>query len=757
MTGSYDFSVRSRTGDGSRRWTVLTSLFQQIPSHVAQSETKTRQSADELRQKILHFLREHPDSAHRSGDIAEGLGIEDNDTYLRFCDVLAKMSAQRVIERKGRKYKHKGQTTHRTGILKCNEQGFGFVQAVDTEEEFFIREPHMGEALHGDLVRVAVAARAAHDKKRECEVVEVVERRRTQVVGTFHHRGNFAFVEPDDRRILQEVYVSSDDFGGANDGEKVVVSIDRFDSRKASPEGRILRVIGSADDPNVRVLSLAMSMDVKADFPSDVEAEAEAIPVDIPQSEVDRRLDLRNKPTFTIDPDDAKDFDDAIHIERLENDNFEVGVHIADVSHYVQPDTAINDEALERATSVYLVDRTIPMLPEKLSNQVCSLRPKEDKLAFSVLMEVSPHGELVDYGIRETVIHSKERLTYEEAQTYIDGGHPDDRIASDVVQANRLAKTLTNKRLREGAIDFGSDEVKVILDDAGYPQDIVRKERLAANRLIEELMLLANRTVAAHIGAPGHNERVRTNGRPQNRDEPLPFVYRIHDNPNGEKIRQLAEYVRVFGHELPLTDGNVTSSDLGTLIDNIKGEPEEQVIVRAALRAMSKAEYAVGNIGHYGLGFDYYSHFTSPIRRYPDLMVHRLLKRYAKGEAPPSVEDLAARCKHCSEQERNAEEAERESVKLKQVEYVQGHVGDTFDGVVSGVTKFGVFVELTELLVEGLVHVRDMDDDYYVYDESTYTMRGENTGKTYRPGDSVTVEVVSADIDSREIDLLFDD
>ncbi|WP_258096745.1 ribonuclease R [Salinibacter sp. 10B] len=718
-------------------------------------ETQTQPSADELRQKILHFLQKHPDSAHRSGDIAKGLGIEDNDTYLRFCDVIAELSAQRLVQQKGRKYKHKAQTTHRTGVLECNEQGFGFVQAVDTDEEFFIREPHMGEALHGDLVRVAVAAKAAHDKKRECEVVEIVERRRTQVVGTFHDRGNFAFVEPDDRRILQEVYVSSDDFGGAEDGEKVVVSIDRFDSRKASPEGRILRVIGPADDPNVRVLSLAMSMDVKSDFPKAVEEEANEIPVEIPQSEIDRRLDLRDKNTFTIDPEDAKDFDDAIHIERLDNDNFAIGVHIADVSHYVQPDTAINEEALDRATSVYLVDRTIPMLPEKLSNKVCSLRPHEDKLAYSVLMEVTPHGEVVDYDIRETVIHSKQRLTYDRAQDYIDGGYPEDPVSSEVVQANRLAKTLTKKRLREGAIDFGSDEVQVILDDDGHPQDIVRKERLDANRLIEELMLLANRTVASHIGAPGHNERVRTNGQSGDRDDPLPFVYRVHDTPDGEKIRQLAEYVRVFGHELPLTDGNATNDDLGDLVDAIKGQPEEQVIVRAALRAMSKAKYAVGNIGHYGLGFDYYSHFTSPIRRYPDLMVHRLLKRYAKGEAPPSVEDLASYCEHCSEQERNAEEAERESVKLKQVEYVQEHVGDVFEGVVSGVTKFGVFVELTELLVEGLVHVRDMDDDYYVYDESTYTMRGENQGKSYRPGDSVTVEVVGADIDSREIDLLF--
>lgn len=660
------------------------------------------------------------------------------------------MSAHRLVDREGRKYTYKAEDRYRTGILTCHPQGYGFVKAVDAEEEFFIREPHMGEALHGDLVRVAVAARAPSDKKRECEVVEVVERRCDQVVGTFHQDPQFAFVEPDDHRILQDVYVGSDSFSEAEDGDKVVVSIDRFDDRKASPEGRVLRVLGSSDDSNVRVLSLAMSMNVKADFPSDVESEADDIPVEIPESEIDQRRDLRDKTVFTIDPVDAKDFDDAIHIEELENGNYEVGVHIADVSHYVNPGSSIDQEALDRGTSVYLVDRTIPMLPEKLSNKVCSLRPHEDKLAFSILMEIDSHGELQDYEICETVIHSKQRLTYNQAQDYIEGGYPDDDVASDIVRANRLTKTLTKKRLREGAIDFGSNEVQVILDDDGHPQDIVRKERTRANRLIEELMLLANRTVAQHIGAaqPG-------DFRPSDPDEkPLPFIYRIHDSPDGEKIRQLADYVGVFGHELPLTDGNARAEDLGDLIDAVKGQPEEQVIVRAALRAMSKAKYAVGNIGHYGLGFDYYTHFTSPIRRYPDLMVHRILKHYAENESAVDLEELAARCEHCSEQERNAEEAERESVKLKQVEYVQDHIGDTFEGVVSGVTKFGVFVELTELLVEGLVHVREMDD-YYTYDESTYTLRGESTGRTYRPGDSVTVQVSGASIEKREIDLLF--
>ncbi|PEN05649.1 ribonuclease R [Longimonas halophila] len=691
-----------------------------------------------MRQAILSFLKDHPDRSFRDHEIAQELELDDNQRFLQFGRTLERLVEAELIERDGEKFAHKAIERGTIGVLSAHPRGFGFVTDVETDEEYFIREPHMGTALHGDLVRVAVGAQKSPDKKRECEVLEVEERRRTRVVGTFRPQGSHAIVQPDDNRILQDVIVAKDAYNGAKSGNKVVVSIDRFTDRRASPEGRILNVLGDADDPNVQVLSLAMSMDVRTDFPEPVQREADAIRASIPQSEIERRHDLRDAFIFTIDPDDAKDFDDALHIRKTGNGTWEVGVHIADVSHYVKPDTAIEEEAMERATSVYLVDRTVPMLPEKLSNELCSLRPHEDTLAFSCIMEIDKQGELVDYSFEETVIHSKRRLTYDEAQAFINGDNPDDEAALPVKRAHSISSMLTKNRMDGGGIDFGTDEVKVVLDDDGHPVDIVVKERMPANRLVEEFMLLANRTAARHVA---------------DSDDPKPFIYRVHDSPDAERIQKLSNYVEVFGHELPLTDGNATPADLGALIDAIKDQPEEIVITRAALRAMSKAVYTTKNIGHYGLNFPYYTHFTSPIRRYPDLMVHRLLKRYLSGGDAADQEFLEERCEYCSEKERDAESAERESVKLKQVEYAQAHIGDEFKGVVSGVTKFGVFVELNDLLVEGLAHVRDMDDDYYVYDEETYTMRGKNKGTTYRPGDTVNVRIVSANIDKREIDL----
>jgi ribonuclease R len=696
-----------------------------------------------IRKEVLSLLRNNGHKTYRPKQIAKDLGYHDNHTYREFRRVLQELEEERGVVRARRGHISLPRKPSKIqGTLRVNPKGFGFLEVEGDTDDLYVRESNMGNALDGDLVLAGLSAPTRGDRRREAEVLEVLERRRTKVVGTFRKKGHFAFVIPDDNRVTQDVYVPKESFAGASDGDKVVVSIDAFEDRRASPEGRILEVIGPSSDPGVQVLSLAMSYDVRAGFPDDVVQEAESIPTGIPTKEIERRLDLRDYPVFTIDPADAKDLDDAIHIRRLDNGNLEIGVHIADVSHYVAPDSALDREAYERATSVYLVDRVIPMLPERLSNGVCSLNPNEEKLTFSTMIEITEKGAVKGYEIRESIIHSKQRFSYEEAQALLDGKKATTDLAADIQTAGRIARTLTRRRMRNGSVDFDLPEVKVELDDQGKPVRLYRKERMAANRLIEEFMLLANRVVARSVAR---------------RKKDLTFVYRIHDRPDPEKIRKLAEYVRAFGYRLTMTGGSVDSHDLNALLEEVKGKPVEPVIEQAALRSMAKAVYSTKNIGHYGLAFKHYSHFTSPIRRYPDLMAHRLLKRYAAGSGTVDQQQYEAWCDHCSDKERAAVEAERESIKLKQVEYIRDHLGDSFDGVISGVTKFGVFIELVDLLVEGMVHVRDIDDDFYEYDERSYTLAGRHSGRSFRLGDRVRVKVAGANIESREIDFLFVD
>lgn len=698
-------------------------------------------TSQDVRRDVLRLLKNNGKKEYRSKEIARQLNYKSQDAYRLFMDVLHEMDEQKLIARvKGGKYTYKSRPSTAEGVLTVHPNGFGFVTVEGMEQDLYVSEHNMDTALDGDRVLVEVAAPTRGDHRRECEVIKVIERKRTQIVGTFRRVGRIRFVVPDDKRITKDVLVDEEDVNGANDMDKVVVSIDSFEDRKASPEGRILQVIGPSSDPEARVLAVAMSLDVRAEFPEDVIREAQAISLEIPASEIASRLDLRDKMVFTIDPVDANDFDDAIHLEELEDGTLELGVHVADVSAYVRPGTPMDDEAYARGTSVYLVDRVIPMLPEKLSNVVCSLRPDEEKLAYSCIMNVTPQGKVNRYEIRETVILSKHRLSYEEAQAMIDAESADHPVAEHVRRAAKLARTLTKKRMREGSVDFDLPEVRVKLNEQGEAVDIIRKDRTEATRLIEEFMLLANRTVATEIGK---------------RRNPPPFVYRVHDKPDAERIFNLAQYVAAFGYELPLVAGNVQSKALNTFLQRVQGRPEQPVIEQAALRAMAKAKYSTNNIGHYGLGFTYYTHFTSPIRRYPDLMAHRLLKQYLKGGPPAAGEELEFRCQHCSEREKAATEAERESVKLKQVEYIRRHVGDQFEGVISGVTKFGVFVELSEVLVEGMVHVRDLDDDYYEYDERTYRLVGRYTGKVYKLGDPVEVIVAAANVEKREVDFVF--
>jgi ribonuclease R len=698
-----------------------------------------------LKRQILSLLSNHGDRAFRPKEIAKSLNVKDNQRYRIFRDVLQELDEGGLVERvKGGQYRHRKARRRNVveGTITVNPGGFGFVAVEGGGPDVYVPQNRMKTALDGDRVRLELAApiRGGHDEpRRQGEVVEVLERGRTETVGTFDRMGHFAFVKPDDPRLTRDIYVPREDFNGAQEGDKVVVSIDVFDDPKASPEGRVLAVLGPASDPRVAVLAVAIAHGAPSDFPEEVEEDAARIPVEIPPEEITRRLDLRGKRVFTIDPVDAKDFDDALHIERLDNGDYEVGVHIADVSHYVAEGTALDEEAYARGTSTYLVDRVIPMLPEKLSNGVCSLRPREDKLTFSCLMTVSPRGVVHNYRIAETVIHSQERFTYEEAQRIIEGGATEHPLKDDVLLAACLARALTKRRMAAGSVDFDIPEVRVVLDEEGSPVEVVRRERKEANRLIEEFMLLANRAVAEEVG----------------KKQKRPFVYRIHDAPDPEKIRTLAEYVRAFGYRLEITEGNVSRHDLNALLHHVKGTPEEPVIETAAVQAMAKAIYSPHNVGHFGLGFSYYTHFTSPIRRYPDLIAHRLLKRYAEGGEAASVETLETQCKHLSARERAAADAERESVKLKQVEYVARHLGDVFDGVVVGVTNFGVFVEMSALLTEGLVHVRDMDDDYWEYDARQYALVGTHTRRAIRLGDAVRVQVVAANVETRKVDLLF--
>lgn len=702
----------------------------------------------QLKRQILSLLRNNGKKAFRPKEIANRLNIKDNARYKAFREVLGELEESGMVgTAKGGRYSHLDRTELHAaeGSLKMNSAGHGFV-AVPGHGEYYIPPNRLSTALDGDWVRIALAADVRDrpsSRHQEAEITEVLDRRRKETVGNFEKMGAFAFVKADDQRIHKDIYVPQDAFAGAKTGDKVRVSIDQYVDAKASPEGRVLEVLGAINDPGVAVRAIALSQGITDLFPSAVEDDAAAIPIEIPRAEIERRLDLRGKRTFTIDPEDAKDFDDAIHIERQDNGNYAIGVHIADVSYYVRQGSALDGEAYHRGNSTYLVDRVIPMLPEKLSNNVCSLRPDEDKLTYSVLMDVSPRGVVQGYEIKETVIRSGSRFVYEDAQKIIDGGTQDHPFKDDVLLAAKLARVLTKRRISQGSIDFDTSEVKIVLDEQGVPLDVVPRPRLEVHRLVEEFMLLANRTIAEHIGK---------------HKDPAPFVYRIHDQPDAERIKALREYVGAFGYDLPTAEsGSVDRKDLSALMKHVKGSPEDLVVTQAALRAMAKAVYSPANIGHYGLGFRHYSHFTSPIRRYPDLVAHRLLKHYASGGGRVSEEALAEACEHCSATERRAVDAERESVRLKQTEYVARHVGDDFDGVVSGVTKFGVFVEMTKLLTEGLVHVRDMNDDFYEFDQNRFILSGVKRGRKIKLGDTVRVKVAAANVTTRRIDLVFAD
>jgi ribonuclease R len=547
-------------------------------------------------------------------------------------------------------------------------------------------------------------------------------------------------LKPDDRDLHRDIYISKNKLHGAKTGDKVIVGKIKWESPDLNPEGEILELIGKSGSRDIEIISLAHEFNLQYRFSEKTVQEAEQITENISPEDLKERIDYRGKPVFTIDPVDAKDFDDALSIEKLDNENYSVGIHIADVSNYVNYNTNLDKEALSRGNSVYLVGKVIPMLPEKLSNNICSLVPYKDRCTYSVIVELTTRGKIVKYEINKTIINSKRRFTYEEVQEIIDNQKGD--FAKELLQLNSMAQTLRKKRLREGSIDFFSPEVKFELDGNGVPIRIYKKETQQSNMLVEEFMLLANKLVASHIAAP-------------ERGNIKPFVYRVHDLPDTEKIIEFSKFVKSLGYSF---DPNAASksNQFQLLMLSVKGTEEEAVINELAIRSMAKAVYSIHNIGHYGLGFKYYTHFTSPIRRYSDLMVHRLLFQYLKkkGNFHYSNEELDEISDHLSITERNAVEAERKSVKLKQIEYLQNHIGEDFHAIISGVTYFGIFVKVTDILAEGLVKIRDLGSDTYIYDEKRYALVGQATKKQYRLGDKVIVKLIRVDIERSEVDFI---
>ncbi len=706
-------------------------------------------SGDFITGRVIAFLDRYPNEAFKAQELARRLSLTGRDQYQALLDTLHSLASEKLIKREGNKrYSAVREVKEVSGILRVTKQGFGFVQPDDPAAgEVFVSQRSMGTALDGDTVLVSLFAKpvrtkgkeTAADRLAEGEVVRIMKRARTTVVGRLTKTRNFFFVRPDDARLPRDIYVPKAFLNGARNGSKVVVKLEPWESEHVNPEGAVIEVLGQAGDPGAELLSVARSFGLETDFPADVLREAAKFPDEVPAEEARMRRDCRSLICFTIDPEDAKDFDDAVSLEELPDGNHHLGVHIADVSHYIRESSALDTEALRRGTSVYLVDGVIPMLPEKLSNGLCSLQPRRDRLTYSVFMTLTPRGALQDYEIVKSIINSKRRFTYEEVQGIITSGSGD--FADVIARMHALSRLLTKKRMREGSIDFETAEAKFRLAEDGYPIEIIRKLRLDAHRLVEEFMLMANRTVAKHVAA-----MVEAGKK-------APFIYRVHDKPDQGKLKDLAAFVSHFGHSLD--PDSVKPKDLQRLLEEVRGTEEEFVINDVAIRSMAKAVYSEKNIGHFGLAFRYYTHFTSPIRRYPDLMVHRLLDEYARTMSDQRREFLAGRlpdvCLVCSETERKAVEAERESVRIKQIEYMDRHIGDELEGIISGVTNFGLFIEVNDLLIEGLVRVRDMEDDYYIHDEKNYALIGRNTGKRFRLGDRVTVQVVHVDLENREI------
>ena len=706
-----------------------------------------KSSAGKYTKRILEILLQDPEQALNYKQLSSRLKLSSSDEREGLVkDLQGLVSDRRVKEFDRGKYKVNREDYYRVGKIDMTQSGTAYVTVEGMEEDVLIPKNKTKNSLQGDKVRIFLLPpkrnSKSNNKRIEGEVVEVLERFKTQFSGIFqeHAQGKFGFVIIDNRSVQVDFYIPKNKFNKAESGQKVVVELKDWPDDADSPFGEIIEILGNPEETSTEMHAILLDYNLPIKFPDDVLKESEELDVSISENEIAKRRDMRKVPTFTIDPKDAKDFDDALSVQKLENGNWEIGIHIADVTHYVRPGTYLEKEAFLRATSVYLVDRVVPMLPERLSNNACSLRPDEDKYTFSAVFEMDQNAKILNEWYGKTVTRSDRKYSYEEAQEIIEGAEGE--FKEEILSLNNLAKILRKKRMDDGAITFDKIEVKFELDENDNPIGTFFKISKDSNHLIEEFMLLCNRKVSEFVST-------KKDGKPSGNT----FVYRVHDDPDMDKLVDLRLFIKQFGYELDLRNHDTITKSLNQLLMDVKGKPEENLIETLAVRTMSKAKYSTENdIGHYGLAFKYYSHFTSPIRRYPDMMAHRLLQHYLEGGKSPAAAPLEEKCEHSSAREKLATDAERDSIKFMQVKYMKQFIGEEFYAFITGVQEYGIFVEIPETRCEGMIRLRNMDEDSFYFDSKNYSIVGRKTGKIYQLGDKVLVKVAKADLRNKQLD-----